>query len=59
MSDVAAAVGWFLELFINVFIIVSIIALVYAAGRWAKRQVDGAAGDWVEAKLVGWWRRFL
>ena len=58
MSDVAAAVGWFLELFINVFIIVSIIALIYAAGRWLKRQVDGAAGDWVEAKLVGWWRRF-
>ncbi len=58
MSDAAAAVGWFLELFINVFIIVSIIALVYAAGRWVKRQVDGPPGDRVEAKLVGWWRRF-
>ncbi len=58
MTDAAAAVGWFLELFINIFIIVSVIALLYAAGRWVKRQVDGAAGDWVEAKLVGLWRRF-
>ena len=24
----------------------------------SKRQIDGAAGDWVEAKLVGLWRRF-
>jgi hypothetical protein len=33
--------GEFLAGFVTVFIILSVIAAVYAAGRWLKRKIDG------------------
>ncbi len=42
---------------ITIAIILGVIALVYAAGRWVKRQIEGPPGDWVAAKLAALWRR--
>ncbi len=47
----------FLEGVITIAIILSGIGLVYAAGRWVKRQIEGPPGDWVAAKLAALWRR--
>ncbi len=47
----------FLEGAVTIALILGTIALVYAAGRWVKRQIEGPAGDWVAAKLAGLWRR--
>lgn len=41
---------------VTIAIILGVIALAYAAGRWVKRQIEGPAGDWVAAKLAGIWR---
>ena len=41
-----------IEGFITIEIILGAIALVYAAGRWVKRQIEGPPGDWVAAKLA-------
>lgn len=49
--------GAFLEALLTAVIILGAIALVYAAGRWVKRQIEGPPGDWVAAKLAGLWRR--
>ncbi len=43
---------------ITVAIILSVIGLVYAAGRWVKRQIEGPPGDWVVAKVTALWRMF-
>ncbi len=45
-----------IEGFITAAIILAAIAVVYAAGRWVKRQIEGPPGDWVAAKLVALWR---
>ncbi len=42
----------FLEAAITASIILGAIALVYAAGRWVKRQIEGPPGDRVAAKLA-------
>ncbi len=55
MMDVVAGL---LEALVTAVIILGVIALVYAAGRWVKRQIEGPAGDWVAAKLADLWRRF-
>ncbi len=43
---------------VTVVVILSGIGLVYAAGRWIKRQIEGPPGDWVAAKVAALWRMF-
>ncbi len=56
MMDVTA-LGGLLEAFVTAVIVLGAIALVYAAGRWVKRQIEGPPGDWVAAKLYYLWGR--